>query len=241
MDAAVPHRRPQEGGRAIVRRTFFTVSVLPVPRSSSFVHESSRGTLCQSFKYPTPRTTRMNGHSPFAQFLATMPVMERLNKFLAHAGVGSRRHCEELIVRGRVTVDGRVVRELGTKVDAERRRVRRRPAAARRKARLLAGQQAARLPLHQPRPGRPAARHRPGAARQPARLHRRPARRGQRGAAAADQRRRPGQPADAPALRRREDVSRAGGRPARPRGHAAAAQGRLAQRWPRQGAGASSG
>jgi 23S rRNA pseudouridine2605 synthase len=45
--------------------------------------------------------------------------MERLNKFLAHAGVGSRRHCEELIVRGRVTVDGEVVRELGTKVDPQ--------------------------------------------------------------------------------------------------------------------------
>src|SRR5438132_2828054 len=47
----------------------------------------------------------------------TMANMERLNKYLAHAGVGSRRHCEELIVRGRVTVDGRVVRELGTKVE----------------------------------------------------------------------------------------------------------------------------
>ncbi len=45
--------------------------------------------------------------------------MERLNKFLAHAGVGSRRHCEELIVRGRVSVDGQVVRELGTKVEPE--------------------------------------------------------------------------------------------------------------------------
>ena len=43
--------------------------------------------------------------------------MERLNKFLAHSGVGSRRHCEELIVRGRVTVDGKVIRELGTKVE----------------------------------------------------------------------------------------------------------------------------
>src|SRR6516165_2033311 len=42
--------------------------------------------------------------------------MERLNKFLAHAGVGSRRHCDDLILRGRVTVDGRVVRELGTRV-----------------------------------------------------------------------------------------------------------------------------
>ncbi len=45
--------------------------------------------------------------------------MERLNKFLAHAGVGSRRDCDELIRRGRVTVDGKVVRELGTKVDPD--------------------------------------------------------------------------------------------------------------------------
>jgi 23S rRNA pseudouridine2605 synthase len=43
--------------------------------------------------------------------------MERLNKYLAHAGLGSRRHCEELILRGRVSVDGKVVRELGTKVE----------------------------------------------------------------------------------------------------------------------------
>jgi 23S rRNA pseudouridine2605 synthase len=42
--------------------------------------------------------------------------MERLNKFLAHAGVGSRRHCDDLILHGRVSVDGRVVRALGTKV-----------------------------------------------------------------------------------------------------------------------------
>src|SRR6202158_5458133 len=44
-------------------------------------------------------------------------MMERLNKYLAHAGVGSRRHCEELILRGRISVDGKVVRELGTKVE----------------------------------------------------------------------------------------------------------------------------
>jgi 23S rRNA pseudouridine2605 synthase len=36
---------------------------------------------------------------------------------LAQAGVGSRRACEELILQGRVTVDGQVVRELGTRVD----------------------------------------------------------------------------------------------------------------------------
>jgi 23S rRNA pseudouridine2605 synthase len=49
--------------------------------------------------------------------------MERLNKLLAHAGVGSRRHVEELIAAGRVSVDGRPVRELGTKVDPQAQRV----------------------------------------------------------------------------------------------------------------------
>lgn len=42
---------------------------------------------------------------------------ERLQKYLAHAGVASRRHAEELIVAGEVTVNGQVVRELGTRVD----------------------------------------------------------------------------------------------------------------------------
>jgi 23S rRNA pseudouridine2605 synthase len=45
-----------------------------------------------------------------------MPDMERLNKYLAHAGAGSRRHCDDLIAAGRVTVDGQVVRELGSRV-----------------------------------------------------------------------------------------------------------------------------
>jgi len=37
---------------------------------------------------------------------------------LAHAGLGSRRGCEELILQGRVSVDGQVARQLGTRVDA---------------------------------------------------------------------------------------------------------------------------
>jgi 23S rRNA pseudouridine2605 synthase len=38
--------------------------------------------------------------------LSTSPLM-RLNRFLAAAGIGSRRHCDELIAAGRVTINGR--------------------------------------------------------------------------------------------------------------------------------------
>ncbi|MGO4936903.1 pseudouridine synthase [Fundicoccus sp. Sow4_H7] len=43
--------------------------------------------------------------------------MERLQKVLAHAGVASRRKSEELILEGRVSVNGDKVTELGTKVN----------------------------------------------------------------------------------------------------------------------------
>ena len=65
-------------------------------------------------------------------------------------------------------------------------------------------------------PGGPAAGRRPAAARRTARLHRRPARRGQRRPAADDQRRRPRDAAHAPAVRRAEDVPRARRRAGRP-------------------------
>lgn len=42
--------------------------------------------------------------------------MERLQKVIAHAGIASRRKAEELITTGRVSVNGKVVKELGTKV-----------------------------------------------------------------------------------------------------------------------------
>ena len=38
----------------------------------------------------------------------------RINKYIAHAGVASRRKAEELIKQGLVTVNGQVVRELAT-------------------------------------------------------------------------------------------------------------------------------
>lgn len=46
--------------------------------------------------------------------------LERLQKYLAHAGVASRRASEELILAGRVCVNGEVVSTLGEKIDPSR-------------------------------------------------------------------------------------------------------------------------
>jgi 23S rRNA pseudouridine2605 synthase len=47
----------------------------------------------------------------------------RLNKIIADAGITSRRGADELIADGRVTVDGRPIRELGAKIDPENHEV----------------------------------------------------------------------------------------------------------------------
>jgi 23S rRNA pseudouridine2605 synthase len=59
----------------------------------------------------------------------------RLQKYLAEAGVASRRASERIIVEGRVAINGKTVRELGTKVDpaADRVTVDGGPVKARRK------------------------------------------------------------------------------------------------------------
>ncbi len=49
--------------------------------------------------------------------------MIRLQKFLAEAGVASRRASEKIISEGQVSVNGKLVRELGTKVDPDHDRV----------------------------------------------------------------------------------------------------------------------
>jgi 23S rRNA pseudouridine2605 synthase len=48
---------------------------------------------------------------------------DRLQKVLAHAGLGSRRGCEQLILQGRVSVNGEIIRQLGTKVDPSSARI----------------------------------------------------------------------------------------------------------------------
>jgi 23S rRNA pseudouridine2605 synthase len=56
--------------------------------------------------------------------LTDVPGGVRLQKVLAAAGVGSRRHCEELIGAGRVEVDGEIVRRFGARVDPQRQVIR---------------------------------------------------------------------------------------------------------------------
>lgn len=48
---------------------------------------------------------------------------ERLQKYLASAGIASRRKCEEYIQQGRVKVNGKIVNELGTKIDPKKDKV----------------------------------------------------------------------------------------------------------------------
>ena len=50
--------------------------------------------------------------------------MERLQKLIARAGITSRRNAEKLISDGKVTVDGKVITELGAKFDAQKNKIR---------------------------------------------------------------------------------------------------------------------
>ena len=50
--------------------------------------------------------------------------MERLQKLIAQAGICSRREAEKIISAGRVTVDGKIIRELGAKADPSKNKIR---------------------------------------------------------------------------------------------------------------------
>ncbi|OFW11105.1 MAG: hypothetical protein A3G20_05225 [Acidobacteria bacterium RIFCSPLOWO2_12_FULL_59_11] len=51
-------------------------------------------------------------------------ALERLQKIIGRSGLASRRHAEELILKGRVSVNGEVIRELGSKADPQSEQVR---------------------------------------------------------------------------------------------------------------------
>jgi 23S rRNA pseudouridine2605 synthase len=75
-------------------------------------------------------------------------VVERLQKLIAAAGVASRRHAEELIAAGEVTLNGQVVTEPGTKADPARDHIKVR---GRLINPLLAGQQKVHVLLNKPK------------------------------------------------------------------------------------------
>ena len=45
---------------------------------------------------------------------------ERLQKYMARCGVASRRKCEEIILEGKIKVNGAIITEVGTKIDPEK-------------------------------------------------------------------------------------------------------------------------
>lgn len=47
----------------------------------------------------------------------------RLNKFLSNSGLASRRKCDEIIQEGKVTVNGKVVTELGSIINEKKDKV----------------------------------------------------------------------------------------------------------------------
>jgi 16S rRNA U516 pseudouridylate synthase RsuA-like enzyme len=49
-------------------------------------------------------------------FYGGLMAEERLQKYIARCGTASRRKAEELILQGRVKVNGKVVKELGSKI-----------------------------------------------------------------------------------------------------------------------------
>src|SRR5439155_11280536 len=70
-----------------------------------------------------PRAAGDRAGGGAARVTGPAPEGERLQKVLAHAGIASRRAAEELILAGRVQVNGTVVTTLGTRVDPARDQV----------------------------------------------------------------------------------------------------------------------
>jgi len=131
----MPSRRPQSGSDKIKRKPVSRKSVNPRVRSaSSSSQETSKKSPRSSIK-----KTRGNFKVPEARGVRSAPDSRvddatdgaeesaetmRLQKFLAMAGVDSRRNCEEYIRTGRVTVDGEVITDPARGVDPKTQDIR---------------------------------------------------------------------------------------------------------------------
>lgn len=89
---------------------------------SPFVTRSPRKSAVMP-RQPAPRQQPSRRAKSGPRPKAATPA-KRLNQLLASAGLGSRRHCEELIREGRVDIDGETVTQLGVSVDPTRQKVR---------------------------------------------------------------------------------------------------------------------
>src|SRR5262245_18843663 len=79
-------------------------------------HEQQRNRQSRERRNASERR-RMPDSTGGAETAHSAGGAERLQKYLAHAGIASRRHAEELILAGQISVNGQVVRELGAKVN----------------------------------------------------------------------------------------------------------------------------
>ncbi len=69
---------------------------------------------------PAPAPAKPASRKPAAGSRPPAAGQERLQKILAHAGIASRRACEQLILEGHVQVNGKTITELGSRADPRR-------------------------------------------------------------------------------------------------------------------------
>ena len=83
----------------------------------------SRGYLSPSSRFVTVFRSKFIDMPKKSKKPEVFDKPQRLQRVLAASGCGSRRECETYIQEGRVLVDGRVVTELGTKVDPAKSKI----------------------------------------------------------------------------------------------------------------------